>query len=101
MDRLSPAECGQLAALHCACLPDSQVSQLGIAYATAFYRYVSRSPQEKAFVSRADTEIIGGCVLSLSPTTLRRRLLLHTPLVFHAIPWLWGRVFRHQPLPPS
>jgi ribosomal protein S18 acetylase RimI-like enzyme len=97
MDKLSPAERGQLAALHCASLPDSQVSELGVAYAREFYHYLSRSPFEQIFVARAGDEIIGGCVLSLSPRTLRRRLLLHTPLLFHAVGWLWRRVSRRGP----
>jgi GNAT superfamily N-acetyltransferase len=101
MERLSRAECGQLAALHCACLPDSLVSELGTAYAAAFYRYVNRSPQEMAFVARTGGDIIGGCVLTLSPATLRRRLLMYTPLLFHAVPWLCHRVLRRASPPPS
>ncbi len=96
VDPLSSADRSRLAALHCECLPDSLVSELGRGYAEAFYRYVSRSPEEWVFVLREGERIISGCVLSLSPKTLRRRLLLHTPLLLYAVPWALGRLGRKQ-----
>ncbi|MCX7012515.1 MAG: GNAT family N-acetyltransferase [Candidatus Sumerlaeota bacterium] len=83
MGFLSPQECAELASLHGRCLPDSQVSRLGPAYARAFYRYVSRSPHEFVGVCREEGRVAGGCVLSLEPETLVRRLAWHTPL----LPW--------------
>src|ERR1051325_8644113 len=88
MEGLGRKDCCRLAALHCECIADSMVTRLGRSYAEAFYRYVSRSTEERVFVLRDAAEIFRGCVLTLSPKTLRRRLLIHTPLLWYAIPWL-------------
>jgi ribosomal protein S18 acetylase RimI-like enzyme len=87
MSELTITDCAQLAALHCEALPDSIVSELGARYARSFYRYLGSSAAERVFVTRDQGEVISGCVLSLRPKTLRRRLLLHTPLALHAVPW--------------
>jgi len=99
MDQLSGKDCSRLAALHCECLQDSLVSELGLSYAKAFYRYVSRSPEEKVFVLREDGEVASGCVLSLRPKTLRQRLLLHTPLLLYAAPWFLRQFSKRNPKP--
>jgi ribosomal protein S18 acetylase RimI-like enzyme len=71
-----------IAALHVACLTDSIVTALGIRYARSFYRYMTRSGDEFVLVQRdAAGSIIAAAVVSLSPTTLNRRLLLRTSLL--------------------
>ena len=98
MAGLTPHDCARLAALHRECLPDSLVSELGLAYAAAFYRYLNRSALERVFVLRdAAGEVFSGSVLSLRPRTLKRRLLCRTPLVFFAAPWSLRRFLRRQP----
>ncbi len=99
--RLTSHDCARLAALHRQCLPDSLVSELGPGYAAAFYRYLDRSALERVFVLRDDAgEIFSGCVLSLRPKTLKRRLLLGTPLVLFAGPWCLRRFLR-SPAPAA
>jgi ribosomal protein S18 acetylase RimI-like enzyme len=96
---VSSSDCEQLAALHLEALPDSLVSELGLGYAKSFYRYLSRSRDERVFVVRSESgRVISGCVLSLRPRTLRRRLFLHTPLVLHAGLWLLRRCFEKKPV---
>jgi ribosomal protein S18 acetylase RimI-like enzyme len=81
---LAPADCSRIAALHAECLPNSLVVLLGRRYAEAFYRYASRSDRERVFLAREGDRVVGACVLSLSPGTLPRRLLVHTPLLLFA-----------------
>jgi ribosomal protein S18 acetylase RimI-like enzyme len=101
MDELSGKDCARLAALHCECLQDSLVSELGLGYARAFYRYLSRSPEDKVFVLREGGEVFSGCVLCLRPRTLQRRLLLHTPLLFYAVPWFIRKACKKTPQPAA
>jgi GNAT superfamily N-acetyltransferase len=84
MEPLTPTDWADLAALHRECLPDSLVSRLGHRYAEAFYRYASRSADERIFVKRDAGRIIGACVVSLRPETLTRRLAFGTPLLWSA-----------------
>ena len=88
MEELDRKDCCRLAALHCESIPDSTVTDLGQSYAESFYGYVSRSKEEGVLVLREAGEIFSGCVLTLNPKTLRRRLLLHTPLLWYAIPYM-------------
>jgi GNAT superfamily N-acetyltransferase len=81
LGELAKNECHELAALHLECLPDSLVSLLGHGYATAFYRYVCNSRHELAFVYREGGRIASGCVLSVQPRTLSRRLAVRTALL--------------------
>jgi ribosomal protein S18 acetylase RimI-like enzyme len=82
---LTPTDCSQLAALHAESLPDSLVVRLGRRYTEAFYRYLGRSDTEQVFLARDGQRVIGACVLSLSPETLTRRLVVHTPLLPFAV----------------
>jgi len=89
-DTMSGNEFRQMAELHCRCLSDSMVTRLGRRYAASFYRYVERSEKEFAFVQRAGDAIVGVCVVSEDPDSLRTRLARHTTL----IPWLCLRCYR-------
>lgn len=85
---LSAGDCARLAALHREALPDSAVSELGQRYADCFYRYLRASSYDRVFVLRDERgQVMSGCVLSLRPKTLRRRLLTRTPLLLYALPW--------------
>ena len=75
-----------LAALHRSCLSDSVVAALGAPYVRSFYRYVTSSDKEIAFVERNKAgRIVAAAVISLDPATLNRRLLLHTSLLLNLI----------------
>ena len=91
-DALDGRDLGRLAELQCRYLPTSLVSRFGPGYARAFFRFVAASEEETLLAERADGVIVGACVLSWSPATLSRRLLLRTPL----LAWLPLRV-RHLP----
>lgn len=82
-DRLGPADWRRLAALHRECLPGSAIAALGERYAERFYRYLSDSAQEHAFLHRdARGAIDAACVLSLDPGALNCRLWRRTPLLW-------------------
>ena len=99
-ETLSASDCVRLATLHVAALPDSIVSELGAGYAARFYRYLERSEHEQVFILRNEQgQIRSGCVLSLRPNTLRRRLLWHTLLLLYAGPWLLRRRRRRTAAP--
>jgi GNAT superfamily N-acetyltransferase len=73
-----------LALLHSACVKDSLVTELGVAYACCFYRYLDRSDKEFVWVRRdPDSRIVAASVFTLEPDTLSRRLLLRTPLLWY------------------
>jgi GNAT superfamily N-acetyltransferase len=74
-----------LAALHCACLPGSAITKLGPDYAASFYRMLTRSETDRVLAAIDDGAIVGGLVLSEGPTTLSRRMLTSTPLVFYLV----------------
>ena len=79
---IGPEDWRRLAALHCASLPGSAIAALGEPYAERFYRYLSDSAREHAFVHRDATGAIdAACVLSLDPSSLNRRLWCRTPLL--------------------
>ena len=84
-DELSLADIAALARLQVDSLPESLVSRLGLRYAAGFYHFVRKSPQEALFVRREGGEIVAGCVLSLAPASLSRRLLAGTPLLWAAL----------------
>ena len=76
----------ELARLHVACLDDSTIGALGIAYVRSFYRYVTRSETEIVVVERNRAgRIVAAAVVSLEPATLTRRLLRHTSLLWSAV----------------
>ena len=80
--RLGPEDWRRLAALHRECLPESAIAALGERYTERFYRYLSDSAQEHAFLHRDATGAIdAACVLSLDPGGLNRRLWCRTPLL--------------------
>ena len=82
-DPIGPADRRRLAALHCGSLPGSAIAALGESYAERFYRYLSDSAQEHAFLHRDATGIIDAvCVVSLDPRGLNRRLWCRTPLLW-------------------
>jgi GNAT superfamily N-acetyltransferase len=54
---------------------------MGIAFVREFYRFAARSSEEIVLWKDRDGEVIGGCVASLSPGTLSRRLLFRTTLI--------------------
>ena len=74
----------KLAALQIAVLPGSLISRMGVGFVREFYRFAARSPFEIVLFARpvggADDDVIGGCVASLTPGTLSRRLLLRSSL---------------------
>ena len=79
-----------LARLHVACLTDSAIGALGVAYVRSFYRYVTRSEREIAVVQRNHAgRIVAAAVVSLEPATLTRRLLWHTSLLVSAAANVW------------
>ena len=83
---MDDADVRVLARLHVECLTDSFVTALGPSYVESFYRYVTRSGKEIAFVERdAAGVIVGATVISLEPATFNRRLLRHTSLLAHAV----------------
>ena len=98
-----------LAALHISCLSDSAVAVLGPRYARSFYRYVTSSGREIAFVERNGARrIVAAAVISLEPATLNRRLLLHTSLLVsllrhprHTLALLSGHREDHAPPPDA
>ncbi len=84
---LSTQDIERLARLQLDHLPTSLVSILGLGYSKAFYRYIARSREETLFLERnQEGVIVGVALLSEDMATFERRLLLHTPLVFAAIP---------------
>ena len=87
-DTLAPADLALLARMHVEALPGSLVTLVGEPYARDFYRYIAGSADELVLVERDAGRIVGGCVVSLAPSTLSRRLLLHTrlPLLLHRLP---------------
>jgi GNAT superfamily N-acetyltransferase len=82
---LTESDIETLAELHRQCLPESLVSQLGHRFARSFYRYIRRSEQELIVMHRQDEHIAGACVLSLSPSTLDRRLVFNSALLLSAV----------------
>ena len=85
MNTLTSTDCLQLTEVHLECLPDSLVSRLGRRYTRAFYRYINLSHNEHVFVERDAERIVSGCVLSLDPGTLMRRLAFGSPLMWFAV----------------
>ena len=82
-DPIGPVDWRRLAALHCGSLPGSAITALGEPYTERFYRHLSESAREHAFVYRDATGAIdAACVLSLDPSSLNRRLWLSTPLLW-------------------
>ena len=82
--------CWQIAALHVASLPESLVSQLGKNYARHFYRYMARSDAEYLLLEVDGKQVRGACVVTTAAGSLKRRLLLRTPV----IPWYFLKVAR-------
>lgn len=83
-DRLDERDVAQLARMHVEAIPESLISRVGERYARAFYRYVARSEDELLLVERDGSALAGGCLVSLAPETLSRRMLRHTPLAVMA-----------------
>jgi GNAT superfamily N-acetyltransferase len=83
-DSLAPRDIDLLARMHLESLPGSLVTRIGPRYARAFYRYIARSEYEEVILHREGGEIVAACIVSLEPETMSRRLVLHTPLAFHA-----------------
>jgi GNAT superfamily N-acetyltransferase len=75
----------QLARLHAAALPDSAIGRLGPGYARSFYRFAFRSPLEMVLFEESGGKVIAGCIATLAPTTLGRRMALGTPLLLQAL----------------
>jgi GNAT superfamily N-acetyltransferase len=74
----------EIASLHSEALPTSNVSKLGPSYTRSWYRFAAASQLEEAFVAHdASGAVIGGAMLTLSPEGLAKRILLHTPMIFH------------------
>lgn len=71
----------QTAMLHTASLPDSVVTRLGLRYATHFYRYIARSETEFLLLAVEDETVRGACVVTTARGSLKRRLLLRTPVI--------------------
>jgi GNAT superfamily N-acetyltransferase len=80
----------QLSQLQVEILPRSLISRLGRRYARHFYRYAAKSSLEAVSWRERRGRVQGGCVLSLSPHTLNRRLAMRTPLIV----WLVARAAR-------
>ncbi|CAK0776101.1 hypothetical protein CCP4SC76_600032 [Gammaproteobacteria bacterium] len=70
-----------LVALHCEALPGSLITGIGEYYVRTFYEYVLWSPLEGIFIEQHDGHLVGMAVVTLSPETLPRRLLMQTPLI--------------------
>jgi ribosomal protein S18 acetylase RimI-like enzyme len=81
-----------LAELHQICLPESMISRLGKLGAALAYRYFCSSAYEQVFVAvDGNDRIVGGTVVSKSPTTLPRRLAFSpmlTLFVFFVALWM-------------
>jgi len=89
--RVDERDVAALAGLHVACLDDSLVGAFGVRYVRSFYRYVARSPGELLVIRRDEAGgVVGAAVVSLSPSTLGRRLLVRTPLLLGALVHLVG-----------
>ena len=80
-EKLSSQNYNELAKLHMLCLPGSLVSFFGQKYIHKFYQYIGESPFEFLLIHKNQGKITGVCILSLSPQTLSRRLVLHTPFL--------------------
>lgn len=93
-EKLSPQDYNELAKLHILCLPESLVSFFGQKYIHQFYQYISKSPFEFLLTHKNQGKIIGVCVLSLSPQTLSRRLVLRT-LFLVRIPFAIYNIILH------
>lgn len=94
----SRLDIARLGELQISILPSAMMAQFGHAYARAFYRYVAASPYEIVLVRRQSGEIAAFCLVTLSPQTLTKRLLIGTPLLLHAVkrilsPRFWRLVF--------
>lgn len=93
-ERLDSRELDVFARMHREVLPGSLVARLGADYTRKFYDYVNDSETEGLLTRRRDGRIVAGCVLSLDPSSLTRRLLLATPVAssalraFGRLPWL-------------
>src|ERR1035437_2058348 len=93
-ENLTEKDIARLGMLQVSLLSGSMTARFGTAYARSFYRYVVRSDDDLLFVRRCDGQIVAFCVVSLRPQTLLRRLVIHTPLIVHALyrmiaPRLW------------
>ena len=84
VDEIRQPYLARLADMQLQYLPDSLVSMFGRQYAQSFYRYVARSSRELLVVLKDGDLIAAGCVLSLTPDTLSRRLVFGTPFVLWA-----------------
>ena len=80
----------QLAVMHEKYMPDSLVTMFGRAYAQEFYDFVVDSPNDCLLVHEENGNILGACVLSMSPIDLTRRLVVSTRLVL----WGWLGIWR-------
>lgn len=94
---LAAADLDRLARAHVEYLPTSVVAFLGPRYCRSLYRYLTTSPSENLFIERRDGAVAGACTLSFSAATLTRRLLFHTPLLFHVPRAVWARETRSRP----
>jgi hypothetical protein len=84
----------EIAELHRSCLPTSTLSELGVAFLRAFYRYTIRSPFEHVIVCRYEGSPVACATISFQPETLNRRLAFKTPLIWSVVCHLHKRIVR-------
>jgi ribosomal protein S18 acetylase RimI-like enzyme len=93
-EKLTQHDYSELAKLHMSYFPESLISFFGQKYAQQFYQYIGKSPFEFLLINKNQEEIIAVCVLSISPQTLSRRLILHTSLLVN-IPFALYNIVSH------
>ncbi len=84
-DNLSDTDLDDLSEMYVRIFPASLLSNLGKGYLRTYHRFVDESDREEIIIIRGDEKIIGCAVLSLSSSTLLRRLIVHNPPVIDVI----------------
>lgn len=76
---LGESDLKRIACLHLESLPEDILPMLGKYYLRCFYRFMSRSDQEKIFLIRSNDSLIHAiCVLTFSSDTLLKRSIIKT-----------------------
>ena len=71
----------ELSKMHLNLLPYSIPSLLSLSYLKEFYKYLENSDYENIIEIISEEDLCAFSIYSSNPSSLRRRLLLHTPLL--------------------
>ncbi len=95
---LSKQQAHGLAVIHMASLPDSSLTRLGSDATVAFYKFIAKSEDEKLYVfTHADGQPAAACVLSFSPKSIKRRMVLNIPMALSLLATLWQKELSTSP----